>query len=339
MIAIEIAQPGGPEVLRPVERPVPVPGDGEVLVRVEAAGVNRPDVMQRMGKYPPPPGASDVPGLEIAGTIAALGPAANEGRWRVSDRVCALVAGGGYAEYCVVPSAQCLPIPAGLSMRQAAAVPETFFTVWTNLFQRAGLREGETVLVHGGTSGIGTTAIQLARAFGGEVYATAGTDAKCAACVRLGAKRAINYREEDFVEAIRAATAGRGVDVILDIIGGDYLPRNIDALAMNGRLVQIGLIGGARAAFNLTPVLQRRLTITGSTLRARTVEEKGALAREVETHVWPLLAHGTVAPVIDRTFPLARAADAHRRIESGEHVGKIVLLVQAPATLTPSPRP
>lgn len=326
MIAIEIAEPGGPDVLRPVERPVPVARDGEALVRVEAAGVNRPDLLQRMGKYPPPRGASDVPGLEIAGTIADLGPSETEGRWRVGDRVCALVAGGGYAEYCTVPAAQCLPIPPGLSMRQAAAVPETFFTVWTNLFQRAGLRADETVLVHGGTSGIGTTAIQLARAFGADVYATAGTSAKCAACVRLGAKQAIDYREEDFVEAIRAATSGRGVDVVLDIIGGDYLSRNVDVLAMNGRLVQIGLIGGARAAIDLTPVLQRRLTITGSTLRARTVEEKGALAREVETHVWPLLSAGKVAPVIDRTYPLAEAADAHRRIESGEHIGKIVLL-------------
>jgi NADPH2:quinone reductase len=328
MIAIEIAQPGGPDVLRPVERPVPAPRDGEVLVRVEAAGVNRPDVMQRMGKYPPPPGASDVPGLEIAGTIADLGPSEKAGRWRVGDRVCALVAGGGYAEYCVAPAPQCLPVPPGMPVQQAAAIPETFFTVWTNLFQRAGLRAGETVLVHGGTSGIGTTAIQLARAFGADVYATAGTDAKCAACVRLGAKRAINYRTEDFVEAIRSATSGRGVDVVLDIIGGDYLPRNLDVLAMNGRLVQIGLIGGARAAINLTPVLQRRLTITGSTLRARTVEEKGALALEVETHVWPLLSAGTVTPVIDRTYPLADAAEAHRRIESGEHIGKIVLLAE-----------
>ncbi|MGZ8254641.1 MAG: NAD(P)H-quinone oxidoreductase [Burkholderiaceae bacterium] len=324
MIAIEIAQPGGPDVLQPVERPTPSLRDGEVLIRVEAAGVNRPDVMQRLGKYPPPPGASDIPGLEVAGTIAALGGEVT--RWVVGDRVCALVAGGGYAQFCAAPAPQCLPIPGSMTATAAAAVPETFFTVWTNLFQRAGLREGEQVLIHGGTSGIGTTAIQLARAFGAVVYATAGSPDKCDACARLGATVAIDYRTEDFVTVIRERTGGRGVDVILDIIGGEYLQRNVDCLALNGRLVQIGLIGGARAQINLTAILQRRLTVTGSTLRARSVEEKGALAREVEAHVWPLLAAGAVAPVIDRVFPLARAADAHRAIEAGDHIGKIVLV-------------
>lgn len=327
MIAIEITAPGGPEVLRPVERPVPALAPGEVLIRVEAAGVNRPDVMQRLGKYPPPGGASDIPGLEVAGTIAAI--AGDVTRWKLGDAVCALVAGGGYAEYCAAPAPQCLPIPDRMTPTAAAAIPETFFTVWTNLFQRGRLERGEHVLVHGGTSGIGTTAIQLARAFGAIVYATAGSRAKCDACLRLGATAAIDYRTEDFVEVVRGRTAGRGVDVILDIVGGEYLPRNLDALAMNGRLVQIGLIGGSRAQVNLTPILQRRLTITGSTLRARSVEEKGALAREVEAHVWPLLASGTVAPVIDRVFPLVAAADAHRAIEAGDHVGKIVLAVPA----------
>ncbi len=326
MIAIEIVEPGGPDVLRAVERPVPAPGPADVLIRVEAAGVNRPDVMQRLGKYPPPPGASDIPGLEVAGTIAAVGPDVT--RWREGDRVCALVSGGGYAEYCVAPAPQCLPIPARLDATSAAAVPETFFTVWTNLFERGGLRAGELALIHGGTSGIGTTAIQLARAFGASVYATAGSPDKCEACRRLGADVAIDYNAQDFVAVVRETTAGRGVDVILDIVGGDYLPRNIDALAMNGRLVQIGLIGGSRAQINLTPVLQRRLTITGSTLRARSVDEKGALAAEVERHVWPLLASGAVAPVIDRVFPLAQAADAHRAIEAGTHIGKVVLTTE-----------
>jgi putative PIG3 family NAD(P)H quinone oxidoreductase len=325
MIAIEIERPGGPEVLRVVERPTPQPGHGEVLVRVEAAGVNRPDVMQRLGKYPPPPGASDIPGLEIAGTVAGLGDGMRT--FGVGDRVCALVSGGGYAEYCAAPAVQCLPIPEGLDAISAAALPETFLTVWTNLFQRGALQAGERVLVHGGTSGIGTTAIQLARAFGAIVFATAGSADKCAACRRLGAAVAINYREEDFVEAVRRATDGAGVNVILDIVGGEYVARNIDCLSMNGRLVQIGTQAGARASLSLTPILQRRLTLTGSTLRARTVEEKGALAREVERRVWPLLSSGRVAPVIDRTYPLTEAAEAHRRLESSEHIGKIVLVV------------
>ena len=321
MIAIEIREPGGPDVLQPVERPRPELRDGEVIIRVDAAGVNRPDIMQRLGKYPPPPGASDVPGLEVAGTIAESAAP----NWKAGDRVCALVSGGGYAELCAAPARQCLRIPDALDATAAAALPETFFTVWTNLFERGSLRRGERVLIHGGTSGIGTTAIQLALAFGATVYATAGSDEKCRACERLGATAAINYRTADFVTSIRELTDGRGVDVILDIVGGDYLLRNIDCLAMNGRLVQIGLIGGSRAQMNLTPILQRRLTITGSTLRARTVEEKGALAREVEKHVWPLLDNGTIKPIVHATFPLARAADAHRLLESGEVIGKIVL--------------
>jgi NADPH2:quinone reductase len=275
MRAVEIAQPGDPDVLRTVERPVPRPADGEVLIRVDAAGVNRPDIMQRLGKYPPPPGASDIPGLEIAGVVVA-GSSAD---FKNGDRVCALVAGGGYAEYCAVPRQQILPVPDGLGDVESAAIPETFFTVWTNLFERGGLRTGETVLVHGGTSGIGTTAIQLARVFGATVFATAGTDEKCAACERLGASYAINYQTQDFVTAVRHATGGVGVDVILDIVGGDYLPRNLECLALNGRLVQIGLMGGSKAAINLRLVLQKRLALLGSTLRARTRTKKASLRR------------------------------------------------------------
>jgi NADPH2:quinone reductase len=323
MRAIEIAKPGGPEVLRLVERPIPTPGHGEVLIRVEASGVNRPDILQRLGKYPPPSGASDLPGLEVAGTIESVG--VDAARWHAGDRVCALVAGGGYAEYCAAPAPQCLPIPKGFSSDQAAALPETFFTVWTNLFQRAGLRAGELVLVHGGTSGIGTTAIQLARAFGATVLATAGSDEKCAACERLGAT-AINYKTQDFVQAVRARTSNRGVDIVLDIVGGDYLQRNIECLAMHGRLIQIGLLGSARAEINLAPLMQRRLTITGSTLRIRSVEEKASIARELEAQVWPLLAASQVLPVIDRTLPLAEASEAHRLLEAGEVIGKIVLV-------------
>jgi NADPH2:quinone reductase len=322
MRAIEIAQPGGPDVLKIVERPDPRAGAGELLVRVEAAGVNRPDLMQRQGKYPPPPGAPDIPGLEISGTIRTVGPGVT--RWREGDRVCALVAGGGYAELCVVPEPQCLPIPDGLDPIVAAAIPETYFTVWTNLFQRAGLRRGERVLVHGGTSGIGTTAIQLGREWDATIFATAGSDDKCAACERLGA-RGINYRTTDFVEAIRRLTAGKGVNVILDIVGGEYLMRNIDCLAMDGRLVQIGLQGGARTEINLASLMQRRLTLTGSTLRPRSPEEKGVIARELEQHVWPLLASKRVGPIVHATFPLDKAADAHRLLESGEVIGKVVL--------------
>ncbi|HSC27909.1 MAG TPA: NAD(P)H-quinone oxidoreductase, partial [Vicinamibacterales bacterium] len=326
MRAIEITSPGGPEVLKPVERTVPQPQAGEVLVRVEAAGVNRPDILQRLGRYPLPPGASDIPGLEIAGEVAALGPAPGTDpvRWAIGDRVCALVAGGGYAEYCAVPAVQCLPLPTGLGTVESAAIPETFFTVWTNLFQRARLAAGERVLVHGGSSGIGTTAIQLARAFGAIVFATAGTDDKCSACERLGAV-AINYKKTDFVEAVHDATSRHGVDVVLDIVGGDYVQRNIDCLAMHGRLVQIGLLGSARAQINLAPIMQKRLTLTGSTLRPRSPAEKGAIAAELEEHVWPLIASRQVLPVIDRTLPLRDAAEAHRLLEAGQVIGKVVL--------------
>lgn len=306
--------------MRVVDRPVPHPGVDEVLVRVAAAGVNRPDVMQRQGKYPPPPGASDIPGLEIAGTVVLTG--AQVTNVRVGDRVCALVAGGGYAEYCVVPHQQCLPVPDGVADVDAAAIPETFFTVWTNLFERAGLRAGESVLVHGGTSGIGSTAIQLAKAFGATVYATAGSEEKCEVCRRLGATRAINYREEDFAAVVQGAG---GVDVVLDIIGGEYLQRNLECLKLNGRLVQIGLIGGARASLNLSAILQKRLTITGSTLRARTPEEKGAIAVALRQHVWPRLAAGDVRPLVNRRLPLAEAAEAHRLLEAGLVIGKLVL--------------
>jgi putative PIG3 family NAD(P)H quinone oxidoreductase len=323
MIAIEISAPGGPDVLRPVERPDPRPAAGEVLIRVEAAGVNRPDILQRLGHYPPPPGASDIPGLEVAGTIVECG--AGVTRWSKGDRVCALVAGGGYAEWCAAPGPQCLPVPGQLSTTEAAAIPETFFTVWTNLFQRARLAPGERVLIHGGTSGIGTTAIQLARAFGAaDIFATAGTDEKCAAIEDLGAQ-AINYRTADFTEEIRSRTGRNGVDVVLDIVGGDYLQKNIECLSLNGRLVQIGLLGSPRAHINLAPVMQKRLTITGSTLRIRSVVEKGAIARELEEQVWPLLAAGKVRPIVARVLPLVQAAEAHRLLEAGEIIGKVVL--------------
>ena len=322
MLAIEISHPGGPEVLKPVERPDPRPRAGEVLVRVEAAGVNRPDLMQRLGKYPPPPGASDIPGLEIAGTIV---DANGDTRWREGNRICALVAGGGYAELCAVPALQCLPMPINMDATRAAAIPETYFTVWTNLFQRARLRAGERVLIHGGTSGIGSTAIQLARAFGAIAYATAGSGDKCRACVDMGAVEAINYRTEDFVAAIARLTKDEGVDIVLDIIGGDYLPRNIECLRIDGRLVQVGLIGGSRSDINLRLVLQNRLTVTGSTLRPRSIEEKGAIARELEARVWPLLTRGEIGPIVHATLPLRAAAAAHRLLESGEVIGKVVL--------------
>jgi putative PIG3 family NAD(P)H quinone oxidoreductase len=322
MRAIVISAPGSPGVLKIEERPMPGEGPSDVLVRVEAAGVNRPDIMQRLGRYAPPPGASDVPGLEVAGTIERVGPEVK--RWRPGDRVCALVAGGGYAEFCAVPEPQCLPIPTRLDRVHAAAIPETFFTVWTNLFQRAALSQGESVLIHGGTSGIGTTAIQLASAFGAVAFATAGSDDKCAACERLGA-RAINYRTTDFVRAIRELTENQGVNVILDIIGGEYFGRNMECLAKDGRLVQIGLQGGMKAEINLSVLMQRRATLTGSTLRPRTVQEKGAIARDLEVHVWPLLAAGTVKPLVHSVFPLERAADAHRALESGNVIGKVVL--------------
>jgi putative PIG3 family NAD(P)H quinone oxidoreductase len=323
MICIEISQPGGPEVLKPAERPDPVPGPGEVLIRVAAAGVNRPDVLQRRGNYPPPPGASDIPGLEVAGTVAAVG-AGVEG-WRTGDAVCALVSGGGYATMCIAPAPQCLRVPATLDLVAAAAIPETFFTVWTNVFDRGRLQAGETALFHGGTSGIGTTAIQLATARGATVFATAGSDEKVRACEALGARQAINYRTQDFVDVIRSVTGGTGVDLILDIMGGSYLNRNLAALAVDGRLVQIGLMGGESASLDLRRVLGRRLTITGSTLRPRPVAEKGQIAAALAREVWPLLEAGTIKPIIFKTFPLAEAAAAHRLMESSEHVGKIVL--------------
>ena len=325
MVAIEISTPGEPEVLVPVERPTPRPAAGEVLVKVAAAGVNRPDVMQRRGRYPPPPGASDIPGLEIAGTIAALGDGVSG--WRVGDAVCALVAGGGYAAYCVAPAPQCLPVPRGLDLVAAAAIPETFFTVWTNVFERGRLVRGESILVHGGSSGIGTTAIQLARARGSRVFATAGSAEKCRACEALGAERAINYREEDFVAVVRQLTGGRGADVVLDMVGAEYFTRNLDVLAIEGRLVEIATLRGAKAELTIPTIMQRRLTITGSTLRPRSVVEKGAIARALRTRVWPLLESGAVKPIIYKTFPLTHAAEAHRVMEAGEHIGKLVLVV------------
>ena len=323
MQAIEIAEAGGPEVLRITDFPVPEPGDGEVLIKVMAAGVNRPDVMQRLGLYPPPPGAPDIPGLEVAGTVAALGP--NASGVQEGDAVCALVIGGGYAEYCVAPASLCLAVPEALSTVQAAAIPETFFTVWTNVFDRGRLTSGESLLVHGGSSGIGTTAIQLAKAFGSTVYVTAGSEEKCQACLELGADAAINYRDEDFVERISELTNERGVDVILDMIGGDYLPRNLKSLAVEGRIVQIALQGGPKVEMNLLPIMLKRLTLTGSTLRPRTVAQKAMIAHSLREKVWPLLESGKVRPIIHATFPLAQASEAHRMMESSQHIGKIVL--------------
>ena len=325
MTAIGFDAPGGPEVLKPQQRPVPQPGPGQILVHVAVAGVNRPDVLQRMGGYAPPPGASDIPGLEIAGRIVALGEGVS--RYEIGDQVCALVAGGGYAEYAVVHEDNALPIPAGLSLEEAGAIPETYFTVWTNVFQRGGLKKGESFMVHGGTSGIGTTAIQLAKAFGATVLATAGSDDKCAACRELGVDHAINYRTEDFVAAAKAATGGRGVNLILDMVGGDYINRNYDAAAESGRIVQIAFLNGPKAEVNFSRLMLKRLTHTGSTLRPRTIAEKAAIARELEEKVWPLLTEGRCKPVIHARFPLAQAAEAHRLMESNAHIGKIVLTV------------
>ncbi len=325
MTAIEVSQPGKPEVLVAARRPIPEPAPGEIRIAVQAAGVNRPDVLQRLGKYNPPPGITDIPGLEVAGTVDALGEGV-EG-WRVGDPVCALLAGGGYAEFCVVPAAQCLPIPAGLSMAEAAALPETFFTVWSNVFERGALQTGEALLVHGGTSGIGTTAIQLGAAFGARVFATARGPEKCGACVRLGAERAIDYAEEDFVAVVKAATGGAGVNVVLDIVGGDYVARSIDALAVEGRYVCIGFVRGATANVNFFPVMTKRLVLTGSTLRARPVAYKQAVAEQLKARVWPLIEQGKVRPVVHEVFPLDQAADAHRLMESNQHVGKLVLAV------------
>ncbi|NMG40119.1 zinc-binding dehydrogenase [Chelativorans sp. ZYF759] len=323
MTVIAITEPGGPLVLKPERRPLPAPGPGEILIRVRAAGVNRPDVAQRKGSYPPPPGASDLPGLEAAGEVAALG--AGVRRWRVGDRVTALTPGGGYAEFCLVHETNVLPLPHGFTFTEAAAIPETFFTVWHNVFQRGGLQEGETLLVHGGSSGIGTAAIQLASQFGATVLTTAGSAEKCERCVELGAHRAINYREEDFVAAVKSATDGKGADVILDMVGGDYVARNYDAAAVDGRIVQIATLGGATAEANCAKLMVKRLTHTGSTLRPRSVEFKAALAAELEAKVWPLLTERKVAPVMDMIFPLKEAWRAHERMEEGEHIGKIVL--------------
>ncbi|NNU79695.1 NAD(P)H-quinone oxidoreductase [Halovulum dunhuangense] len=325
MLAIEIAAPGGPEVLTPVRRPVPRPGAGEILIRLTAAGVNRPDALQRAGNYAPPPDASDLPGLECAGHVAAVGPGAS--RWKEGDAVCALLPGGGYAEYAVTPAAHALPVPAGLSLLQAAALPETFFTVWSNVFMRAGLKAGERFLVHGGSSGIGTTAIQLARLFGARVFATAGTPDKCIACEDLGAERAVNYRKEDYVAVLREATGGQGIDVSLNMVGGDYIARDLRLLAEDGRLVMIAFLQGAKMELNLASAMMRRLTITGSTLRPQSVAAKAAIAAELEEKVWPLIAAGRLGPVMDETFPLSEAARAHARMESSAHIGKIVLAV------------
>ena len=325
MTVIGIRKPGGPQVLAPEKRPVPRPSGSEVLIKVTAAGVNRPDVMQRLGLYPPPPGASDIPGLEIAGQVVALGP--DTTRWKIGDQVMALVSGGGYAQYCPADESHCLPIPAGIDLIEAAAIPETFFTVWHNVFERGRLASGETLLVHGGSSGIGTTAIQLAKAFGSRVITTAGSTEKCAACRKLGADVAINYKTEDFVPATKAATGGKGADVILDMIGGDYIARNYEAAAVEGRIVQIGFQGGSKANVDFVRIMLKRLTHTGSTLRSRSVADKGAIARALEEQVLPMIAAGRVKPVIDSTFVLADAAAAHTRLESSGHIGKIILTV------------
>lgn len=326
MQAVEIASFGGPEVLRLGERPMPQPGTGELLIRVAASGVNRPDVLQRMGHYAPPPGASDLPGLEVAGVVESGDAVAMaEAGFAVGDRVCALVAGGGYAQWCVAPVAQCLPVPAGLSDAEAASLPETYFTVWSNVFDRGRLRAGESLLVQGGTSGIGVTAVQLARALGASVIATAGSDEKCAACLQLGAHHAINYKSQDFVAETLRITEGRGVDVVLDMVAGDYVAREVECLAEDGRLVIIAVQGGVKSGFNAGLVLRRRLTITGSTLRPRSVAFKGAIASALRERVWPLLAAGHVRPVIHSTFAAAEASRAHALMESNQHVGKIVL--------------
>lgn len=323
MTVVAITEPGGPTVLKPEQRPVPLPGEGEILIRVKAAGVNRPDVHQRRGTYPPPPGASDLPGLEAAGEVAAVGSGVK--RWRIGDQVTALTPGGGYAQYCLVHESNALPIPHGFTFTEAAALPETFFTVWHNVFERGGLKAGETLLVHGGSSGIGTTAIQLATAFGAKVIVTAGSPEKCEACLKLGAVRAINYRQEDFVLAVKEATGGAGADVILDMVGGDYVDRNYAAGAEDGRIVQIALLSGAKAEANFAKLMMKRLTHTGSTLRPRSVAFKARIAAELETRVWPLLASRKISPVMDMIFPLREAWRAHQRMEAGAHIGKIVL--------------
>ncbi len=323
MRAIEISQPGGPEVLSLTTRPVPVPAAREILIKVAAAGVNRPDALQRAGAYAPPPDASDLPGLECAGEVVAVGEGCS--RWNIGDKVCALLPGGGYAEYVKTPEDHALRVPNGLSMAEAAALCETYFTVWTNVFDRGRLQAGETFLVHGGSSGIGTTAIQLASQMGARVFATAGSAEKCAKCVELGAERAINYKDEDFVEVTGEMTGGRGLDLILDMVGGSYIPRNIKALALEGRLVMIAFLGGPKAELNFAQIMAKRLTVTGSTLRPQSVEAKARIAESLREKVWPLIDAGKIGPVMDSTFPLEDAADAHRRIESAGHIGKIVL--------------
>lgn len=324
MTYIAAAKAGGPEVLVPATGPVPAPRPDEVLIRVAAAGVNRPDVAQRSGSYPPPPGASQIIGLEVAGEIVAAGPEVRA--WRVGDKVCGLANGGGYAEYCAIPATQCLPWPRGYDAVRAAALPETYFTVWANLFQHGRLARGERVLIHGGTSGIGVTAIQLARAFGAIPYATAGSEEKCAACVRLGAEAAINYRTRDFVEEVKGLTQGAGVDIVLDMVGAAYFARNLRTLAMDGRLVLIAFLGGSKVeSADLAPIMVRRLTVTGSTMRPRTSAQKASIAKELREKVWPLVDKGTSGPVIYATFPLAQAAEAHRLMESSTHIGKIML--------------
>ena len=323
MRAVEITKPGPPEVLKPADRPRPVPKPHEILIKVAAAGVNRPDVLQRTGNYPVPPGASDLPGLEVAGEVVETGSAA--GLWKKGDKVCALVHGGGYAEYCVAPEAQALPVPKGLSLVEAASLPETFFTVWGNVYDRGRLAPGESLLVQGGSSGIGVTAIQMAAATGNRVFATAGSDEKCAACVRLGAERAINYRTQDFEKEILAATGGKGVNVILDMVGGDYVPKELKCLADDGRLVFIAFLRGPKTELDINALMRRRLTITGSTLRPRTVEFKGYLAKNLREKIWPLIEAGKIKPEIFKTFPLEQAADAHRLMESSQHIGKLVL--------------
>ncbi len=325
MTVIEITEPGGPEMLVPAKRGVPEPGHGEILIKAAAVGINRPDVMQRQGSYPVPPGASDLPGLEVAGTVAAVGPGVD--LWNVGDEVCALTPGGSYAEFCTTPAAHALPVPKGLSMIEAGAMPETFFTVWTNVFDRGRLQAGERFLVHGGSSGIGTTAIQIADVLGARVFTTAGTQEKCAACEELGAERAINYREKDYVAVIRDLTDGEGVDVILDMVAGEYFRKNLSILAPEGRLVQIAFLGGPKGEVDLMPIMRNRLTITGSTLRPQTIEAKAAIAEGLRRTVWPHVEAGRIKPVIHATFPLSDAAAAHRAMEDGDHIGKIVLEV------------
>jgi NADPH2:quinone reductase len=325
MTVIEAKGAGGPEVLVPAMRPLPAPGPGEVLIEVEAAGINRPDVLQRQGLYPAPKGAPDILGMEVAGKVVALGPGAT--RFMVGDLVCALVGGGGYAEFCAAPEAMSLPIPQGLTLIEAAALPEAVFTVWHNVFERGSLKPGEWLLVHGGASGIGTTAIQIAVALGAKVMVTAGSAEKAAACLRLGAVRAINYHAEDFVEAVRESTGGHGANVILDMVGGDYIERNLKAAALEGRIVQIAFLKGAKVEIDLMRLMLRRLTLTGSTLRVQSIEAKARMAKAIEERIWPLVAEGKFKPVIDSTFKLADAAQAHRRIDDPDHIGKIVLVV------------